>query len=425
MLINRANDGRGVERLERYFVRQLRTWRPDVVVTHFIAEPDAHPLESIVQRMVDQSLRAAADPNQYVDLASNVGLDPWAVKKFYGVLPTGWRGQERITTGQFAPRLGTTLADWAEPSRRLLRGMPTAAPDAIDLQLIAASDGVPQDESHDMFAGIRLAPGSDARRRLANLPGEDIEKLRRLATRRRQMRMLVEQSQGNAAWAAQVSHLTDDLDPESAGELLFELAEGYRAAGKLDLAADTYSSLARSRPEHPAVEPALRWLVQFYASGETARRLESRDAQNFRVAPTAEVSANAVQQASAGCADQRRLGPGHGAVARQSARAGQSARSLSGSARPSLYADPSVRFPLVVAERKLGFANPAQRYFLTLKSLPENDPWRRCAQTEEWFAQPGESPPAKQLGNCRSPPSGPTSTASLTNRSGSPPTACF
>ena len=117
--LNRANDGRGVERMEGYLVRQLRTWRPDVVVTHFIAQPETHPLESIVQQMVNRSLRAAGDPNQYADLAANVGLDPWAVKKVYGVLPPGWRGDERITTGQFAPRLGTTLADWVEPSRRL------------------------------------------------------------------------------------------------------------------------------------------------------------------------------------------------------------------------------------------------------------------------------------------------------------------
>jgi hypothetical protein len=70
-------------------------------------------------------------------------------------------------------------------------------------------------------------------------------------------------------------------------------------------------------------------------------------------------------------------------------------------ARPTLYADPSLRFPLVVAERHLGFANPAQRYFLTLRSLPENDPWRRCGETEEWFAKSNGLPPPKKLGTCR------------------------
>jgi hypothetical protein len=70
-------------------------------------------------------------------------------------------------------------------------------------------------------------------------------------------------------------------------------------------------------------------------------------------------------------------------------------------ARPALYADPSIHFPLVVAQRQLGFANPAQRYFLTLHSLPENDPWRRCAETEQWFAKSEGLPPPKTLGTCR------------------------
>ncbi len=395
--LNRANDGRAVERLERYLVRQLRMWRPDVVVTHRIAQPETDPLSSIVEQMVDRSLRAAGDPAQYTDLTEEVGLDPWFAKKVYGVLPVGWRGEDRVTTGQFAPRLGATLADWAEPARRLVHSAQTAAPDAIDLELKITGGDLEPHETRDVFAGIRLAPGGDARRRLANLPSDDVDKLRQLATRRRQMRMLIERSQGNAAWAGQVAHLTDDLDPASAGELLFELAEGYRAAGKLDMAADTFTSLARQQPDHPLVEPALRWLVQFYASGEAAQRLADRDAQNYRPAPAEITSANAVQQASAVANAGPVIGLSRDKRLERAAALGQYLEK----ARPSLFAEPGVRFPLVVAQRQLGYANPAQRYFLTLRSLPENDPWRRSGETEEWFAKPNESPPQKKLGNCR------------------------
>jgi hypothetical protein len=71
------------------------------------------------------------------------------------------------------------------------------------------------------------------------------------------------------------------------------------------------------------------------------------------------------------------------------------------SARPALFAEPRVRFPLVAAERQLGFANPAKRYFITLRSRPERDPWRRCAEAEEWLAEPTELPPPKPLMACR------------------------
>ena len=94
--LNRANDGRAAERLQNYLVRQLRTWRPDVVVTHLVAQPETYPLGSLVEQLVQQALAAAADPNQHVDLSDELGLTPWQVKKVYGVLPAGWRGEERV-----------------------------------------------------------------------------------------------------------------------------------------------------------------------------------------------------------------------------------------------------------------------------------------------------------------------------------------
>ena len=45
-------------------------------------------------------------------------------------------------------------------------------------------------------------------------------------------------------------------------------------------------------------------------------------------------------------------------------------------ARPALYAEPAIRFAEITAQRQLGFANPAKRFFLSLRQLPETDPWR-------------------------------------------------
>ncbi len=401
--LNRATDGRAVEQLNRHLVRELRIWRPEVVVTHPSEPVSTSPLASLVEQLVVQAIELAADPNQFPDLTTDIGLEPWQVKRVFGLLPTGSTGDVRIATGQFAPRLGTTLADWAEPPRRLLSTESTAAPEMIELQQIElpalANSSASHDNPHDLFAGLRLVPGGDARRRLANLPEGDIEQLRRLAARRRQMRTLVERTQGNAAWAGQVQHLIDGLDPATAGQLLFELAAGYRAAGQLDLAADTYSSLARRLPEHPLVEPALVWLVQFYASGEAAHRLADRAANNYRQASTPPPTASAIQQANAAL---RVDGEPVLGLARETRleRAVTLGHYLE-SARPAMYAEPSIRFPLVVAQRERGFANPAQRYFLSLRALPENDPWRRCARTEEWFAKSDGLPPPKTLGTCR------------------------
>src|SRR5262249_8746319 len=124
------------------------------------------------------------------------------------------------------------------------------------------------------------------------------EQMRRLSARRRQMQTLVQRSAGNPASAGEVDNMIEGLDAASGGELLFQLAQQYRAAGKLDLAADTYSLLARRWPEHPLTAPALKWLGQFSASSELAQRSQIHAASGVRPAKL-DVAASGVQQASA------------------------------------------------------------------------------------------------------------------------------
>lgn len=404
--LNEANDGRAIERLQAHLVRQLRMWRPEVVITHHGQIPlGQKPIDALMSQLVEHCLIAAADPTQFPELSTDADLSAWRVKRVYGVLPAGSRGDVRLATGQFAPRLGTTLANWVGPARRLLHPSNALSPDMIELELLdpkskeAAAGG-------DLFREIHLAPGGDARRRLANLPTDDLETLRRLAARRRQMQVLIERSQGNAAWAGQVQNLLADLDDDSGGELLYQLAAGYRTAGRLDLAADAFALLARRWPDHPLTEPALRWLVQFYASSETALRSAGRGGTNARGLPAelpapTDAGAIGVRQASAVAAVRADDSPVIGLARDDRLRRAVMLGEYLEVARPALFAEPVVRFPLVVAQRQLGYANPAKRYFLTLHSLPQSDPWRQCARTEEWFTEPEGPPPPKALGHCR------------------------
>ena len=85
----------------------------------------------------------------------------------------------------------------------------------------------------------------------------------------------MERSDGNAAWAGQVSSMIEGLSPDDAGQLLVQLADGYRKAGRLDLAADTYFMFVRRCPDHALADQSLEWLIKFYASSETAHRLKT------------------------------------------------------------------------------------------------------------------------------------------------------
>jgi hypothetical protein len=220
----------------------------------------------------------------------------------------------------------------------------------------------------------------------------DLADLRQMAARRRHLAELLERTEGNPAWIGQVADLTNDLKPDGGAELLLQLADSYRKNGRLDLAADTFYLLARRFPDHPSVDQALVWLVQFYASSEAGCRAATRQGTNVRQASVeeSEISAPAVSLSQ----DDRFR------------RAIQLTDYLK-TTRPALYAEPAVRFAEVAAQRQLGFANPAQRYYLTLRRLPENDPWRECAATEEWLAKPADLPPPKVFGACRPTPEPP------------------
>jgi hypothetical protein len=432
--LNRSTDGRAIELLERHLVRHLRMWRPNVVVTRHVEREtqtargsrsvgESKPAATLLEHLLLRAVTAAADPEKFVDLSSAVGLSPWQVNKVFGVLPAGIQGDEHIETSRFSAALRATPADFAAIARRQLPPQFVPAPDVIDLKSlmcnVANATGPP-----GIFSGIPLSYGSDARRAAPELVDSDIDALRRLATRRRHLQQLLERTEGNVAWAGQVAQIIEGLDAAGGGELLLQLAEGYRAAGNLDLAADTYYLLSRQYPDHPLVDTALMWLVQFYASEETAHRAAidqsthiRRDAavkgvafgvswtegetgrggegENSSESPALPLSPSPTLDHAANAAPA--VGLSHDDRLRRAVQLTEYLRA----ARPHLYAEPLVRFAEVTAQRRLGYANEAKRYFLSLRPLPERNAWRRCAASEEWLANPGDIPPPKQLAACR------------------------
>jgi photosystem II stability/assembly factor-like uncharacterized protein len=434
--LNRATDGRAIQQLERHLVRALRMRRPNVVVTHHAEQPDwgrvsashqnakpleivpvdSHAADALVENTVLRAIAAAADPAQFSELTSGVGLPPWQVNKVYGVLPAGSHGEERIDTDRFLSPLGASPADYVSLPRKLLSSNHAAPLVAIELKLLASGD-IPPTTARGIFSGIAIAPGSDARRAVLPLAVEDVDEQRRLADRRRNVQQLLARSEGNAAWAAQVVNLTAGLDAGSAGELLLQLADGYRQNGNLDLAADSYFLFARQFPDHPLVDSALIWLVQFYASSEAAHRAAARGHQNAGpsvargaltpegVSPHSSAGEQApsnegLQQASA-VVEAHEAVPTVGLSREDRLRRAVQLAEYFRTARPHLYAEPLVRFAEVTAQRQLGYPSEATRYFLSLRQLPGTDAWRRCATAEEWLASPSDTPPPKPLTTCR------------------------
>jgi photosystem II stability/assembly factor-like uncharacterized protein len=405
---DRANEGPALERLDEYIFRQIRTWRPDVVVTHSLANQQTDALGGLVGQAVLRSVEGAADPARFPGHATDLGLAPWKVKKVYSALPPGEIGSANVTAAQVAPRLGRSLAGQAAVPRMLIGPRSGIQPESIGFRLLA--DALPQDSGRgDFFSGLSLAPDSEARRQLDEPLPETLDSLRRSAHSYRNVQAILGRAQhgpgGGIAWLAQLNDLLADIDKAEAGQLLFQLGQGYHARGHSPEAAETFGLLAERYPDHPLAGAALVWLVQFWSSGEAAWKLERNNHPARQDASTAAVttgpaSDDGPRQAglvvgidAAGIAD--------GEAPRPSQRAGRALAlgKLMERSWPVLAAEPMVRFPLAVAARNQGQARHAERIVLAMRRGPAIDAWRACATGERWLTEKKGAPP-KTVARC-------------------------
>ena len=367
-----ANDGRGADRLEEHVVNRIRQWRPEVIVTHAASPSGDSPVAHLVNQIVLAAVTKASDPTSYMDQVTLAGLAPWKVKKVFSKLDNEQPGTISITTAQLSKRSGCALAEQASAARGLIEERYLPGPNMIGFRL--ATSTVPDDLARrDFFSGIALPPGGNARRGVVSPAAIDVAAVRREAQKRRNIHQILEQSdraqaQGGGLFG-QVADLTNGLDQQSAGEIMFHLAERYAKTGRQDMAADLFRSLIAKHPHHQLVHVAQRWLVQYYSSGETAVRLRRRQSENVL---NAAGSRGDVALATAKQVEQ---------------------------SNPDLHSEPAFRFPIAVTYRQQGMPREAERYFQHLISRRSGSAWGQCAQAELWLTHARGTPP-KRVANC-------------------------
>lgn len=403
---NRAHDGHGIERLEAHLVRQIRVWRPDIVVTHATSPRGDDPLGHLLNQIVLRAVEQAGDATRFPEQLAQQGLEPWLPRKVVGSLPAGSLGSLNVTTAQLAPRLGSSLVDAADAARGLLADRFAPAPATLGFQLLV--DRVPQGAGQqDFMSGLVHYPGSEARRLQADVPDEGVDLMRRVAHKSRSLQAILSRADGRgldpARFLAQITDLTSGLDDRAAGDVLFQLAQQYAQMGRADAAAETFQVLTERLPGHVLTPTALVWLVQFHASGETAWRA----ARKTTSAPTAIPEAQLVQFASPlgqlaradlavppPHAPKRAVDRSHLSRAGLASLYGNQLEQLA----PGLYGEPSVQFPLCVAWTEQGGGQQAQKFQLAFSRSRPRDAWWSCAAGEQWL-QEGKGEPPKPTWN--------------------------
>jgi photosystem II stability/assembly factor-like uncharacterized protein len=372
---DRANDGRGLDELEAYLVRQIRSWRPEVIVTHDSDPAGKDPAGHIVHQAIVSAVKRAADPTSFAEQITMAGLEPWQVKRVFAVLPPGKNGATNVTTSQLAARLGKSLADVAFSPRGLIQTQFRPVPQTLGFRIVV-DNLTRRSARQDFFTGIVLEPGGEARRNLLTPAGESIDALRRVAQKRRNTQAIIEcmesEPQAGLGLAAQVGELAAGLDPDSSAQTLYHLAQRYFQMGHWPQAAEMFELLTGRHPQHPLARPAMMWLVQYYSGSETAWRIEGPQ----RVT---------VQQVSTPALD-------FGSLDNRLERAAGLGKHLATS-NPLLSAQPDIAFPLATVSRRRGFPRDAERFYMVRARGPARDAWWACARGEEWLTEPTQVSP--------------------------------
>jgi hypothetical protein len=374
---DRANDGRGLAELQSHLVRQIRLWRPDVIVTQETGPRDDDPLRQLIGRLALQAAEEAADPAKYADQINRAGLSAWQVKKVFGLKATQARGANELATSQLVPRLGGSLTDATADARGLIAERFAPGPAAIGFRSLLSREPN-QNSGSDASAGLAIVAGKESRRAMLDPPAENVAELHRAAMKLRNAQAIIELSARNPLGAsqllAQIDTLISGLDESSSARIIYQMGDLYRRLGRWTMAAETFRALIERYPNHPLSKVAVLWLMRYYASGEAAwkeRRegtAELKQAKGIRNAEPAEAAGPGAQPNG----DRLDLAIALGKEIERK--------------RPDLFADPLFRFPLAAVERQKAASRQLDQFYLAESRSPRRDAWSRCAQGEVWLA---------------------------------------
>lgn len=400
---NQANDGRAIELLEQQLVRTVRTWRPDVVITHPAYPRGDHPLEHLINQAVLRAVEAAADPTRHSEQLAEQGLEAWRAKKVIGGPVVPRPDTIRMQTAELVPRLSQSLAELTEMPRMLLNEPAPEPGREIAFRLLF--DRIPQRAgSKDFFAGIVLPPGGDARRAMAAPDAGAMESSRQLAVRTRNLHAILARSTQSDRTGAEVvgaiGGLVDGLEGPLAGRVLYRLAQDYVRQGEWELAAEMMNLLPQRYPQHPLAGAALAWQVAYGASSEIdwrrnknerllAQRIAASEPGDVQGEPPADRPADLRQPVQAASLVERanRIGIDHERADRPTQYAVDAAKRLE-AIDPARAREPAVMLPLARAYRGLGLRHDADRLLLQVKQNRPRDAWSNCAAGELWLARP-------------------------------------
>lgn len=428
-------------------VREIRAWRPAVLIRGPVAPNDA--VARILAEAVEQSVVEAADGTRHPRLEDELGLKAWRVARVYeqgaGHTASG-SGEVTIDPFRYLPHLGADARAYLEtgpgapsvlgatPSRHLvdlarplefrrleLPELGSASENGVAGDLVGANDA--RRVAGDFFTGLHLPTGGDARRGLDPIREDDLEAGQRRATRSKHVAAIVDRTLdtpergGGGAILAQLNDLVGEFGDEQAAAELSRVAARMRARGEIDEAELVEIELATRFPQTAVGQRTRAELVVRFASLElTWRRLRESKVEVTNLRPAREgasalLDEGGVVPAGADASEPAPdtaggdgLRPAEYTRAARTERREMGGRLDAGTGRalalakelerdaPELHQRSDVQFALASVLRRQGRTAAAAEIFLKLAARTAEPDTARAARMELWLAQPVNEP---------------------------------
>ncbi|MBR4834591.1 MAG: hypothetical protein IKU86_09740, partial [Thermoguttaceae bacterium] len=322
---DRENDGDGLERFRERLVRQIRIWRPSVVliadplvdapevVANFspstidlstgtgaaallgalsadanrLDERPSDPLRTLIWRSLPSAIQAAADPTAYPEHLTACGLEPWRVSKASLACKGKKQGNVLLDASYFCGTLGRPVGEIARNAREILDRDSQVA-ETTNFQTLFGGSSATDGAAATFFGGVAIPRGSEARRApQVGLSGR-LDALSERASLRRQklglVDSLIKQNAKNRKSGelllAQLRSETRGADVDFAIDYLTRAGRNFASLGNWLAAEEAFSIVALELAAEPKARDALTWLVQYYCGSEPAWRVQETNRFN-------------------------------------------------------------------------------------------------------------------------------------------------
>jgi hypothetical protein len=394
---DRGSRPSAVERMDEMIVRQIRIWRPDVIVCDASHAENAQPLSRLASQVVWRAVERAGNADAYPEQLAVGLLRPWSVKRVFNLLPPGQRGTTSIDTQRLAVHLGCSLAHYATISRALVADSWNLPPSTVDVRLVYNQSTV--DAGRELFSGI--APGAlgDARRAPIRYGGVNLDSLSLMLDKQRRLQEIVsrgvKRGEDSAAVLTEINQLASGLTPHYGGVLLHELAQRFAQRGDYASAADVLQGLVERYPDHLLTQSCLLWLWRYYSSAEWQRAFplahhapppESKVVRAAWMEPVGGLPAASGPGPHANVAapmPTSSVPPGLPDALQRSLAWGDRLRQLD----VPLYQEAYIQFPMAAVQRRCGKPAETARIVSALANSRLPSVWHVCARGEQWLLQ--------------------------------------